>query len=400
MTVFLAPVVFGSQTHKTLCAPWGRLTALSALISILACLPACSGASPRDRDRDGDQKKRPNAEASSQDDSAEAEEGTQSNEEPEESSPKDKKNDPEADSKESSVDDDGSDDKDPGEEDDAEPETKFDLGAMPEPEKKNDENRPCEVDFLFVVDNSISMDKKQINLINSVPKFIKTMLGPKERPKDFHIGVVTTDAYEHSPQQCRFLGGLVSQVEMEVKKPGKPAIKELTKCGPYSTGLNYMTHEDDLYRSFACAARPGRMGSAKEKQIGALLGAIESKNGAKGRCNEGFLRSEALLVAVMITDEDAQYEQGGPQDWKNKILAAKGNDPRKVVVVSIVVPKKNQCDPGDVLAQEGEDIIKFTELFEKRGFVGDVCSPNYEPIFNKAIGVIDFACGELLDPPG
>lgn len=293
--------------------------------------------------------------------------------------------------------------KDPGddEEEPGDPDIKFDLGDTPDAKNdKKNELRPCEIDFLFVVDNSISMDSKQVNLINSVPKFIDTMMTSTELEKDFHIGVVTTDAYKHSPAQCRFLGGLISQVEMEVKQPNGTTLPKVVKCGPYKTGRNYMTHEDDLKRSFACAARPGRMGSVNERQIGALLAAVDPKHGAKGKCNEGFVREEALLVAVIITDEDDMEEKGAPADWHKKLLALKGNDPKKVVMVSIVVPKKNVCEPGDILSIVGKKLIEFTGLFPKRGFVGDVCSPSYDKIFKDAVGVVDFACGELVEPEG
>lgn len=296
--------------------------------------------------------------------------------------------------------DDASPEQDPGEQEDGpapDSSSKFDLGVMPEAEKKKDEGelRPCEIDFLFIVDNSISMEAKQRNLIASVPKFIDTMMNSTELEKDFHIGVVTTDRYEYNSRQCQFLGGLVTQVRSKVN-PSDTLPKE-RKCGPYKSGRNYMTHEDDLKRSFACAARPGVMGSVEEKQIGALFGAVDPKNGTAGKCNEGFVRDEALLVAVVITDENDLMQQGSPKEWHEQLIKLKGNDPKKVVVVSIVVPEKNSCT--DPFAQVSTKILEFTRLFEKRGFIGDVCEPDYEPLFKKAIGVIDFACGELVEPP-
>lgn len=367
------------------------------MLALSLLVPACSQSESKDANTpekrgDSDKKATPDSEDDSTNPDGDDEES--STEEPESGEP----NTDEEPSKNEDPDDE---DEDPGDEEDPGAGAKFDLGAMPEGKKDKGEERPCEIDFLFVVDNSISMDRKQVNLINSVPKFIKTMMETeKELEKDYHIGVVTTDAYEHSPAQCRFLGGLVSQVELEKKQPNGTTDRKLTKCGPYKTGRNYMTHEDDLNRSFACAARPGRFGSAKEEQIGALIQAIDPKQGKAGKCNQGFIRDEALLVAVIISDEDAQYEQGGPAQWREKILAAKGNDEKKVVIVSIVVPKKNVCDPQDKLNQEGTEIIEFTKSFGKRGFVGDVCSPNYDPIFKEALGIIDFACGEMIEPEG
>lgn len=291
---------------------------------------------------------------------------------------------------------------DDGEASGLEPGAKFDFGALPEPEKKDNEGiRPCEIDFLFVVDNSISMRKEQESLAQAVPKFIDTLMNSKpEIEKDYHIGVVTTDHFDQNPKTCRFLGGLVTGVEVQVTN--SEGILEWVRkdCGPYKSGLNYMTQADDLRKTFTCAARPGIVGSSEERQIGALLGAVRRDNGQSGRCNEGFVRDEALLVVVLISDEDAEHDTGGPKEWRQELLALKKNDPRKLMMISIVAPSSNQCDEASGTVNVAKRIIEFTGLFEKRGFVGDICAPNYEGIFDKAVGMVDFACGELVEPPG
>lgn len=289
-------------------------------------------------------------------------------------------------------------DEDPGEESDLpDSSQKFDLGTMPEAEKP-DENglRPCEIDFLFVVDNSGSMATKQENLSNSVPKFIESMMNSTELEKDYHIGVVTTDENKGNAPQCAFSGGLILQTKQ---------FSTTNQCGPYKSGKSYMTDKDDLNKTFKCAAKPGISGNVREKAMDALRDAIDPKNGAKGKCNEGFLREEAILVAVIITDEDDverfDGSKGTPEQWHQQLLAAKGGDEKKLVVISIVVPPKpNACKPGDAFARETENLISFTKKFGKRGFVADVCEMNYDPIFKKALGIIDYACGELHPPPG
>lgn len=288
-------------------------------------------------------------------------------------------------------------DEDPGEDEESEiPDPKFDLGAMPKPKKRDNELRPCEIDFLFVVDNSGSMAPRQESLSNSVPNFIKTMMTSTDMEKDYHIGVVTTDKYKHNTSGCNFLGGLVTQTRI---------FSNAYQCGPFKNGLRFMTDEDDLQKAFTCAAKPGIDGNVEEKTMGSLLGAVIPNNPNYNKCNKGFLRDEAILVAVIITDEDDRERfggsQGSPEVWYKKLLAAKGGDEKKVVIISVVVPPKpNACGGKPGLAQEAKNIIDFTKRFGKRGFVGDVCKQNYDPIFKKALGVIDFACGELHPPPG
>lgn len=289
-------------------------------------------------------------------------------------------------------------DDDPGEESEDIPDSsqKFDLGAMPEAEKPDNELRPCEIDFLFVVDNSGSMATKQENLSNSVPKFIKSMMNSTDLAKDFHIGVVTTDENKGNAPQCRFSGGLI----LETKQ-----FSQTNQCGPYKSGRSYMTDKDDLNKTFKCAAKPGISGNVEEKAMDALRDAIDPKNAAKGKCNEGFLRDDAILVAIIITDEDDVERFGGsqgtPEQWHKRLLDAKGGDEKKLVVISIVVPPKpNACKPDDPFSREAKNLISFTKQFGKRGFVADVCEMNYDPIFKEALGIIDYACGELHPPPG
>lgn len=272
---------------------------------------------------------------------------------------------------------------------------KFDLGAMPSAEDTTEGIRPCEIDFLFVVDSSASMGIKQENLARSVPRFIKSMMTSTDMKKDYHIGVVTTDESPGNIKKCAFTGGLVVQTQN---------FDEVRLCGPYKSGYSYMTHDDDLHQSFDCAARPGISGNTEEKPIDAIRGALNPKHAGQGACNESFLRKDGLLVVVLITDEDDRHDLGGslgePDAWHQELLAAKGGNEKQIVVVSITVPPKpNACKPGDLIAKETKRLNAFTKKFGARGFIADVCEDDYGLIFEQALGIIDFACDELHPPP-
>lgn len=275
------------------------------------------------------------------------------------------------------------------------PSVKFDMGVMPKDEQGENGLRPCEIDFLFVVDNSASMGIKQESLSNSVPKFIRSMMEGTEMEKNYHIGVVTTDESVGNIDKCAFTGGLI------VRSQNFDTVK---MCGPYKSGLGYMTEGDDLQKTFKCAATPGISGNTEEKPIAAIRGAVDPNNAGKGRCSESFLRKDGLLVVVIITDEDDREDLGGstgePSQWYQELLQAKGGDVKKLLVVSIVVPPKpNACKPGDLIAKETKRLNAFTQMFGKRGLIADVCESDYSPVFEKAIGMIEFACGELHPPP-
>ena len=65
--------------------------------------------------------------------------------------------------------------------------------------------------------------------------------------------------------------------------------------------------------------------------------------GDAGQCNEGFRRDDALLVIVLITDEEDDHETvplfgafgsaGEPPDWFNFVTVAKNNIPGNLVQI-------------------------------------------------------------------
>lgn len=318
---------------------------------------------------------------------------------------------------------------DPGESEDDEPlpSGKFDLGVLPEGEGKPnpDKKAICDIDFLFVIDNSGSMRDEQINLANSVPKFIKTIESEIKNLESFHVGVISTDrdlfgAQGGSNQKCAKLGGL--KVERPRNKddkiePGGNAGMNVS-CGPYENGLSFMTRKDDLEKTFDCAARLGTSGDGNERPMDALFASMGSELTAKGACNEGFFRKDAILVVVLITDEEDDQRKGpmgdtgskgDPKSWHKQLMKFKGDRPEYVVVLSLIGHEQpNECattiptGEADTMGVDGAEISPrlkaFTKLFDKRGSVYDVCAKDYSESFSKAVDILGSACEELPPP--
>lgn len=248
------------------------------------------------------------------------------------------------------------------------------------------------IDFLFVVDNSVSMEDEQANLITSFPGFIDGISTSIEGVEDFHVGVVTSDTYAAAPQHCRFVGGLV------IETGG--AFSSDSVCGPYAEGENYMTEVDDLNATFSCAARVGASGQAIERPMDAAIAAITGVGAGPGECNEGFLRDDALLVLVVITDEwdgpddpEGQTSAGTPQQWYDTIIDAKGGATQVAAVT--LVNEGNVCPPPEPF-NDGVRLVEFTALFGGNGFLGGVCQPDYGPVFSNAIDVVADACAGFV----
>lgn len=281
-----------------------------------------------------------------------------------------------------------------------EEDVKFDVAAMPD---FNMVEQGCtKVDFLFVIDNSGTMNNEQSNLINSFPGFIDGIQSTLEEVDDYQVGVVTTDAYSYNSNGCNQLGELV------VSTGG--AYSSNDDCGPYAAGANFMTEADDLATTFACAAQVGTSGASIERPMDAMVNVVSKIHGGPGDCNEGYLRDDALLVIVLITDEwdgpedpEPDSSSGTPQEWYDAVVAAKLGIAENAVALGLI----NWDDPGggpvpcspSTPPYDGVHIREFVSLFGVNGFLGGVCEPDYGPVFASAVAVIEDACNNFT-PPG
>ena len=70
-------------------------------------------------------------------------------------------------------------------------------------------------------------------------------------------------------------------------------------------------------------ADAGTFGDGNELPMEAMVRAVGPLNGP-GQCNAGFVRNEALLLVVFVTDEDDNGKSGGnPATWKQALPAAR-----------------------------------------------------------------------------
>ncbi len=264
-------------------------------------------------------------------------------------------------------------------------------GDAPQPEKG------CsKIDFVFIVDNSLSMEDDQANLVANFPALIDGIESTLEDVDDYHVGVVATDAYGWNSPGCRFMGGLVTHTGGDASSN--------QACGPFAEGHNFMTEQDDLHQSFACAAQMGVGGFGAEAPMDALGAVVRGDLAGPGECNEGFIRDDALLVAVVITDEwdgpgdpELLTSAGTPQSWYDRVVAAK-NFPENAAVVTLVNYQGGPCPPAE-LVNDGQRLVEFTNFFGPTGFVGGICDA-FGPTFEQAVGLIDDACTNFQPPEG
>jgi len=133
-----------------------------------------------------------------------------------------------------------------------------------------------EIDILWVVDDSCSMGEEQGTLAQGFSSFVEQM---ETSGTDFHIGVISTSFDYSDPDRGKLLG--------------EPA---------------YLTLADDYVALFSERALLGVEGSDKEKGLEAADWAL-SPTMVTG-ANKGFLRIDAQLLIVFVSDEEDCSDEG------------------------------------------------------------------------------------------
>jgi hypothetical protein len=290
----------------------------------------------------------------------------------------------------------------------------------------------CEkVDFLFVIDNSISMADNQDELIGSFPGFIQSIQETLNATDDYHIMVVDTDAETRcTPAGCADDQDQWAQCLCPGLSNGEACIHEYTQCDltmgagvidprgsnasnklcDVPDGQRYLdASAPDLSNSFSCMARVGEAGHQAERPMDAMLAALSDDLNGDGGCNEGFLRSDAILVVTFISDDGSIEDTGTPQEWHDAVVSAKGGDESAVVVLGLV-PEWPACASGGAMGcmiaglpednpNQGQHWIEFVESWGDYGLWAHVCEANYSPFFQQAVDLVDQVC-DAFEPPG
>lgn len=257
--------------------------------------------------------------------------------------------------------------------------------------------RGCkQLDFLFVIDDSISMFDEQNNLARSFPGFI-AVIEQLLDARDSHVMVVSTSGRAEDESAPT----LEAQACEEVRGAGKRRSRLGIDCG-IAGGLPYMANgQPELAETFSCVAQQGITGSSFEAPMAATLDAIGAGLNGAGRCNAGFLREDALLVVTLITDEEDEQSEGNPEDWRAALLAAKGGNEAALVVLGLL--GDNHTDDGllggpcGLLDADGAPRLQAL-VDSVDGFLGSVCAPDYAPFFQTAAGLVGGACSNFIPP--
>lgn len=166
------------------------------------------------------------------------------------------------------------------------------------------------VDVLFLIDNSTSMDAMQEELRARFPLFLGVFraLEQSNASVDLHIGVTTSDygAGRSGTGNCEPSPGGQRGILQGIGQFADPACRPPVGANyiQYSFGAGPQTNNlppgQSLEQTFTCMATVGARGCGEEHQLEAVRAALAGDLPD----NKDFLRDDALLVVVFVTNED------------------------------------------------------------------------------------------------
>ena len=281
------------------------------------------------------------------------------------------------------------------------------------------------VDILWVVDDSPSMREEQVELGARFDEFITALA---DLQADFHMAVVTTDRNDGGLFQTG--PGPLQSLRCEATPSDLEYCENLRLEEPFLVGDDYLVDADnpsagfsteELAADFRCIASAGDCGGAFERGLEMLKLSLSDD---LGPANSGFLRDDAFLVVIFLTDEDdcsnndafsitrdddcyAQEtrEQLVPvQAYYDDLVALKGGDESRVLIAGLIGPDDNlalqsyeelgqngprfscisqlQEGAGAANARDGERYRALIDLVGSRGIEESICQGDFSNALN------------------
>jgi hypothetical protein len=300
---------------------------------------------------------------------------------------------------------------DGGGDDDTRPDARVRADAGP-PTDPPDSMGCRKMDIVFVVDDSGSMGDEQAELGRNFPEFARVLDEYRVRsgePLDYRVALTTTARTIRTR-----LGN--TQIFSNHVTGDNGAFRT-----PDGVGRSWIQSDDagrrDLLKDLAVV---GTGGSPIEMPLDAARLALTDQI-ASGGTNAGFLRDDALLAIVLLTDEEDCSRLDGRTD-ADAITLRLIDDPETVICRSLATPQQyvdifddvkggrdrwataviagdGTCE-GDGSGNGAEDSPRLKDFVAKTGenaIFRSICDDDFSPALKDALDTFQAACDGL--PP-
>jgi hypothetical protein len=171
-----------------------------------------------------------------------------------------------------------------------------------------------QLDLLFMIDNSSSMTSAQDNLRTNMASFMNVLKGLPGGLPDLHVAVVTSDMGVGPSADVGHCTATGDAGGFQAAPRGTCTATGLDPGATFlidSGGSNEVTNfgKQDITAVFQCIAAVGDQGCGFEHQLASVVHALGADNIVGGKPmpppgNAGFLRDDAYLGIVLLTNED------------------------------------------------------------------------------------------------
>ncbi len=221
------------------------------------------------------------------------------------------------------------------------------------------DSRP-KADILLVIDNSCSMSEEQAALAQNFNNFIKYATTSQV---DFQIGVTPTDADDDTMCPSCDTGDLCR-------------VGGVTTAGcTGGTGERVITPQTpNIEQAFGSLVALGTNGSGSETCVVPAVRALTAPKITDPAKNGGFIRPDAVLAVVCVTDALEQANQ--PMSfYLNQLLNIKGVQRPNMFSYNVIGPFTPFPPPCSV---EGQDDGRHNQLVTStNGLREEICTPNW-----------------------
>ena len=278
----------------------------------------------------------------------------------------------------------------------------------------------CQMDLLFVVDNSASMEPRLPLFMAALPELVEGLEGIDLRAMVVDVDGDPFVACEPACDPNCYVDGVCNQADLncfvacvacedyDCDAPD-PALCDVTlgaglvfeqgsdnaPCD-FASGERWIDNtEPSFTTALACAANVGFASTASDELVMESVTTAIDDMGDASDCNAGFLRPDAGLGVVVITDEADEASAGNVDFWRLELEASQ-RDPDRIAFGAIIgdagLPGALCTDADEFSGVDAPGIRAFADMLGDRGVVGSICAQTYTPTLTDFAEIVTGMC--------